>query len=216
MNYLAHGYRHLHDPWFLAGTALPDWLRVLDRRARVPPDALRPFTGDADARVASMARGALRHHEDDRRFHGSEAFGQTRREVAAILRRALPAAEGHRPSFVAHLLLEVHLDAALLAEDPRRLDAYYAALGSLAPDDVDEVGSRLTPAARGRLGRLFEGFRRERFLDDYADDARLAHRLGQVMRRARQPALPPLAAVLPGARALVRLRAADLLPPRQS
>ena len=28
MNYLAHGYRFTEDPLFLAGTAVPDWLRV--------------------------------------------------------------------------------------------------------------------------------------------------------------------------------------------
>ena len=32
MNYFAHGVRFLEDPYFLAGTAVPDWLSVVDRR----------------------------------------------------------------------------------------------------------------------------------------------------------------------------------------
>jgi hypothetical protein len=35
MNYLAHGREHLDRPYFLAGTAVPDWLNVSDRRSRV-------------------------------------------------------------------------------------------------------------------------------------------------------------------------------------
>ena len=34
VNYLAHALTVLHDPWLVAGTSLPDWLRVVDRRAR--------------------------------------------------------------------------------------------------------------------------------------------------------------------------------------
>ena len=34
MNYFAHGYAFLDDPYFLAGTAVPDWLSVIDRRMR--------------------------------------------------------------------------------------------------------------------------------------------------------------------------------------
>ncbi len=29
VNYLSHAYKHLHDPYFVAGTALPDWMSVV-------------------------------------------------------------------------------------------------------------------------------------------------------------------------------------------
>ena len=35
MNYLAHAYQYLSDPYFVAGTNLPDWLSVVDRKVRV-------------------------------------------------------------------------------------------------------------------------------------------------------------------------------------
>lgn len=35
MNYFAHGREHLDRPYFLAGTAVPDWLSVSDRGSRV-------------------------------------------------------------------------------------------------------------------------------------------------------------------------------------
>jgi hypothetical protein len=35
VNYFAHGRRFIDDPYFLAGTAVPDWLNVVDRQVRV-------------------------------------------------------------------------------------------------------------------------------------------------------------------------------------
>jgi hypothetical protein len=212
MNYLAHGFRHLDDAWFVVGTALPDWLRMLDRRARAPEEAVAPHASDVDPRVASLAKGVLRHHEDDRRFHGGAAFAAARRETAAILRERLASADGHRPSFIAHLLVEVQLDASLAEATPGLLDRYYAALASLAPDEVENVVRRVVPGAPDGVGRLVTRFVDERFLGDYSDAARLVARLGRVLRRARQPALPAdVAGLLPRTRAVVEIHRAALL-----
>jgi hypothetical protein len=212
VNFLAHGFRHVGDPWLVAGTALPDWLRMLDRRSRLRPDDVAPRQDDADARVASLARGVLRHFDDDRRFHGSAAFAQTRRAVADLLRSALPESEGHRPSFVAHVLLEIQLDASLDAASPGVLDAYYAALASLDPDDVDEVVRRVDPDRPARLPDLLRRFVDERFVEEYRDPALLLRRLDRVVRRVRQPPLPErLVEALPATRALVDARREQLL-----
>jgi hypothetical protein len=42
MNYFAHGIRFLDRPWFLAGTATPDWLSVADRKVRLREKFLVP------------------------------------------------------------------------------------------------------------------------------------------------------------------------------
>ena len=34
MNYFAHGWNYVDAPYVLAGTAVPDWLSVVDRRVR--------------------------------------------------------------------------------------------------------------------------------------------------------------------------------------
>jgi hypothetical protein len=212
VNYLAHGFRHVADPWFLAGTALPDWLRVLDRRARVPAETLAPHVDAADARVASFARGALRHHEDDRAFHTSAAFAEARHAVADVLRCVLDDADGHRPFFLSHLVVEVQLDASLAAATPRLLDDYYAALSSLAPDDVESAARVLAPSAPDGLARLVRRFVDERFLADYADPAATVRRLDRVVRGVGQPGLPhAFASAMPAARACVEARRDALL-----
>ncbi len=69
MNYLAHGWPFLDDPYFLAGTAVPDWLSVADRQVRARGKQAVPLGNDDDLRVAAVARGIVQHHEDDRWFH---------------------------------------------------------------------------------------------------------------------------------------------------
>ena len=54
MNYFAHGYRYIDRPWFLAGTALPDWLNVVDRRVRVRKDQASRFMIDSDFQMAEL------------------------------------------------------------------------------------------------------------------------------------------------------------------
>ena len=37
MNYFAHGRHFIDQPYLLAGTAVPDWLNVVDRSVRARP-----------------------------------------------------------------------------------------------------------------------------------------------------------------------------------
>jgi hypothetical protein len=162
--------------------------------------------------VASLARGVLHHHADDRRFHGSAAFEETRRAVADLLRPHLPEADGHRPWFVSHLVVEVALDASLAEEDPSLTGRYYDALAGLDPEALETAARTLDPDTPDGLPRLLRGFVRERFLEDYADSERALARIGRVVRRVGFPALPAAtASCLPAARRLVEARRAELL-----
>ena len=57
MNYLAHGWRFSDQPYFLAGTAVPDWLSVIDRKMRARGKTAALFVDDADEKLAALARG---------------------------------------------------------------------------------------------------------------------------------------------------------------
>ena len=59
VNYVAHTYRFLDDPYFAAGTGVPDWLAVADRKVRVRRKHAKPLAEDSDPVTASVARGVL-------------------------------------------------------------------------------------------------------------------------------------------------------------
>jgi hypothetical protein len=213
MNYLAHGYRFTHEPYFLAGTAAPDWLSVIDRKMRVRSKHATQFVEDADPQLAALARGIVQHHRDDEWFHQTTAFNELNLQFAVAIRDALPADDGFRPSFLGHILVELLLDAVLCEEEPARLDRYYAALAAVEADNVHTMINRLATRTSDRIGMLIPRFVAERFLADYADDYRLLVRLNHVLRRVNLLQLPAeIAELFPAMRQAVRQRRNELLP----
>ena len=212
MNYLAHAVPFLDDAYLVAGTGVPDWLSVVDRRVRMRLRRVEPFLGDCDRRTAAVARGVCQHLRDDLRFHQSRAFAELSLGLAVAARDILGGDAGFRPGFLGHLLVEVLLDASLAAENPAWVEAYYAALESVDADFVQQVIGRMAARDCPRLAAMIRGFCRERILPDYLEDAKLLGRLNQVMRRVQLAELPDsFRDFLPEARQLVAARKHELL-----
>jgi hypothetical protein len=212
LNYFAHGRAFLHDPYFLAGTAVPDWLSVVDRRMRVRSKAAVPFASHEDKRWASVAAGIVQHLDDDRWFHATRAFAELSLQFTRLARERLSDDEGFRPSFLGHILVELLLDATLIATDVSRLDEYYRALEGMDADVVGNAVNAMATRTSQLLPVFIKRFCAERFLYDYLEDAKLVWRLNHVMRRVNLPQLPEsFANVLPGARRQVDARQVELL-----
>jgi hypothetical protein len=212
MNYFAHARHFLDQPYWVAGTGVPDWLSVVDRQVRIRPKHAEAFQYSDCPRVAAVAGGVLQHLRDDAHFHRTRAFAETSLELSRRAGRALPAVCGLQPPFLGHLLVEVLLDAELIAENPSQLDAYYRVLDSVDATDVEAAVNGMAPRSTRRLALLISHFRRERILWNYLEDDKLMLRLNQVMGRVRLPPLPDeFIAVLPAARSLVAAKKDALL-----
>jgi hypothetical protein len=190
VNYLSHAYKHLHDPYFVAGTALPDWMSVVDRRNRARTTGALPWIHDADPRIASFARGVVQHHHDDRWFHQTIVFSLLSTRFAVELRSLLPTGGGHQAGFVGHIVVELLLDSVLSEANPDYLMNYYAALNALDLELIQAVANRVCSKPFDALPILIPRFIKERFLADYSDDDRLWIRLNHVMRRVGLEPLP--------------------------
>ena len=216
MNYFAHGRAFVDDPFFLAGTALPDWMNVVDRRNRVRSRAALPWVDDDDRYLARLAAGVVRHHADDAWFHETAAFTELSLAFTVLVRDQLPGDEGFRPHFLGHILVEILLDATLIAGAPGHLEAYYSAVDRIDGEAACRAVERFAPRPVPELPNFIRLFSRERFLWDYLDDGKLLFRLNQVMRRVGLPSLPPeFVVVLPEMRQTVTARQTDLLTPRE-
>ena len=214
MNYFAHGRRFLDDPCFLAGTSIPDWMNVVDRKARLRSKQAALFVSDEDPQLASVAAGVVQHHHDDDWFHRTRAFVELNLQLLTEIRQCLEADTTMRPRFLAHILVELLLDAALIEEDPPLLDRYYAVMDSVDGQMVQDAFNRMSPRPVSELATFIGLFSAERFLYDYTDDGKLLRRLNQVMRRVQLPLLPGQTCdLLKTARPLVRERKEELLTP---
>jgi hypothetical protein len=212
MNYFAHARPFLDRPYFLAGTCVPDWMMVADRAVRVRTRQAEPFRDDSDPCAAAVAGGIVQHLRDDACFHGTRAFAETSLELTVKVRDALGADMGMRPAFLGHLLTEILLDAALVADDPGRLAEYYRVLETIEPRLVERAVNRMASRTTDRLAIFIGLFLRERILWDYLEDDKLLVRLNQVMLRVGLTQLPnDFTVLLPAARRLVMERKEALL-----
>jgi len=216
VNYFAHGRQYTSTPYFMAGTAVPDWLSVVDRRVRVRKKAAEAFDGDGDPRTAEVARGIVQHLIDDDWFHRSRAFIELSTLLTVEVRHVLQDDDGLRPQLLGHILVEILLDAALIADAPTQLDAYYQALESIDPLLVQQTVNRISRHPTDKLALLIEHFTKLRILSDYLDDEKLFRRLNQIMRRVKVDELPrTFLDVLPECRGLVTQRSVELLTRRE-
>ncbi len=213
MNYFTHGLRFTDRPYFLAGTAVPDWLSIADRKVRMRSRRVEPFADGSDSVQAQVAAGVLQHLHDDQWFHQTRAFVEVSGEVGRLFRELLGPEDGFRPGFLGHICLELLLDGLLVQRDPERLDAYYAAIDAIDAGEVQAAVNRMSRTETTRLEPLLPLFQREQFLRDYIDPERLLYRLNQVMRRIKLKQLPEQAQdVLRNGRKIVEHRLDDLLP----
>lgn len=214
MNFLAHGYRYLDQPYVVAGVAVPDWLTVVDRKIRAKSKYAEPMLLSDDEATREIAWGIMQHHRDDLWFHNSRIFNETMLQFAIELRDQLPGDEGFRPSFLGHILVEILIDATLLEREPSLGERYYAAVEAVSPEKVEAVVNQMTQHETRGLAPLISRFAAARFLYDYLENDKLLMRLNQVMTRVGLPLLSQgLTPWLTQARRVVGQRCDSLLMP---
>ncbi len=223
MNYFAHALPYLSDPYFLAGTAVPDWLSVVDRSVRVRkrlidrylqsfPNA-KPVEDDPEHHFQAIARGAKQHLEDDDWFHRLPGFIEISSQLGRDFRSALGPDDGFRAGFLGHIVTEMLLDRTLIQQVPEQLERYYQILAGLNFDCIERGVNKVATNPTDRLAPLLPRFLKERFLQDYLDLDKMLFRLNQVMRRVKLPMLPDyIVDVLESSSQLIEQRHTELLP----
>lgn len=212
MNYLAHGYRFLDSPLKLAGTAVPDWLSVVDRKVRVRRRRVNEHLETLQDDDRNIADGVLQHLSDDDLFHRCHRFMILESELSARFRRIMPDPFDHRPPFLGHIVTELLLDSFIVEQMPEVLAAYYSAMSVVSPIQVERLVNRLATRTTDRLAGFIRKFQTVAFLYDYMDDNRLLGRLNQVLRRVTLPPLDEQSLnVLRDSRILVRVHGDELL-----
>ena len=192
MNYLAHALEVLEDPWQVAGTALPDWLRASSPKVRLRPAQLALLPPQPSC-WNRLALGLRMLWTQDQHFHAHGPFVSLCAAARQELEQQLSLPNAHALSFLAHLLVELLLDAALIGHDPQLAQRYYQALDQIEPQEVARFVQHLTGRECPALAGFVERFRRVRFLYDYLDDRLLWFRSSQVLARVgiSLPTAPP-------------------------
>jgi hypothetical protein len=212
MNFLSHALPYLDRPLLAVSTGVPDWLSVVDRKIRARGRTAQTFLESEDHELSLVAHGIVRHIEDDRWFHSTEAFVDTNMRLAIELRELLPGDAGFRPTFVAHILIEMYLDAFWIRDDGGNAERYYEAIEAVGFETIERCVNTITGKPTDRLSVVIKRFVDARFLYDYLDHDKLLVRLNQVMNRVGLTPLPAeVRDWLPEAKKMVESRRRRLL-----
>ncbi|MEJ7692935.1 hypothetical protein [Daejeonella sp.] len=127
MNFLSHFYfdRHTSDPNLVLGTVLPDLVKNARKDWNMHPQKKEILFTRAPERA--ILKGWKRHLAVDRYFHNSGFFLKHTNAIRTAIAPALLHSQV-RPSFLAHIALEVMLDSLLLTECVIDADHLYANL----------------------------------------------------------------------------------------
>ncbi|HXI01415.1 MAG TPA: hypothetical protein VNI52_14190 [Sphingobacteriaceae bacterium] len=127
MNFLSHFYfdRNCKDPDFVMGSVLPDLVKNTRKDWHFHPE--KDQLSYSTPKLKSLLSGWKRHLEVDKHFHSSRFFST---HTSAIRTAIAPVLTNSpvRPSFVAHIALELMLDSLLLAESKIDVNKFYASI----------------------------------------------------------------------------------------
>ena len=172
-------------PSYVVGNALPDLLPLAADRVRLRP-ALIEGLPIMSANEGALSAGVLAHLNTDTAFHKTRTFAEAQAAVSALLEQTSFERIRVRRFFLAHILAELALDAALLRSDPTIAGRFYTAFSAA---DYTQV-TRWTETTVGRplptLPAVLERFAESRYLLHYQEDEGVATGLSRLCARARQ------------------------------
>ncbi|MEM7316510.1 MAG: hypothetical protein AAF497_25525, partial [Planctomycetota bacterium] len=161
-----------------------------DRKCRLREKNAETFVDHDDPIVSSLARGVIRHHQDDDWFHRGATFNDMVYRSSMELSKLLNGDRSMRTNLVAHVVIEMLLDAYLHEQHPGDLDRYYAQIETVDPSQVQSAINLFATRETNQLTEYIERFRNDKFLFDYATDEGVLFRMNKVLRRVGLEELP--------------------------
>jgi hypothetical protein len=183
MNFLSHYYfdREEENPYRIMGIVLPDLLKNANKEWNLRPEKSEHLFLRNDSQAA-LLEGWKRHLEVDRYFHSSEFF---RRHTSILRLQIVPHLLNSdvRPSFVAHIALELMLDSLLLTELNLDSSRFYAQLENTDEEILEDFLLLNNIPESSIFFNFLEGFIRSKYLESYREPKDIMFAIGKICQR---------------------------------
>ena len=188
MNFLSHFYfdRNSSDPNLVLGTVLPDLVKNARKDWKFHPEKKEHLFKDRFE--ISIVSGWKRHLAVDRHFHNSEFFmthtAAIREAIAPLLLNS-PV----RPSFLAHIALELILDSILLTDNLVDAENLYSHLVQSDRNSLKkflELNSMDDPT---HFFKFFDKFLEIKYLNSYREAHNIMYAINRICMRIWQDPL---------------------------
>jgi len=182
MNFLSHYYfeQQTSSPEIVLGTVLPDLLKNANKSWSIHPEKKADLF-DHD-QTSAILQGWKRHLEVDRIFHSAPFFNQKLQELKILLIPILTDSPV-RPSFLAHIGVELLLDHLLIAHGKINVSKFYEKLDAV---DEDTLIRFLKIAAIDDVDHFFKfykSFKSSKYLLSYQKIENIAYALQRICMR---------------------------------
>ncbi len=182
MNFLSHFYfdRHNNDPNVVLGTVLPDLVKNARKDWNLHPEKKEAlFDGKYEK---SILAGWKRHLAVDRHFHNSGFFTKHTNAIRTAIAPALLHSQV-RPSFLAHIALELMLDSILLTENIINADELYARLRQSDRDALSHFLELNAMDDTVHFFKFFDKFLEVSYLHSYREKHNIMYALNRICMR---------------------------------
>jgi len=189
MNFLSHFYfdRNTTDANVVMGTVLPDLIKNASKEANLYPQKNEfLFTGNPDEE--GLLKGWKRHLAVDLHFHSSAFFLEKTSELKYLI---LPILESSvvRPSFLAHIGLELLLDHLLIEHNLIQVNQFYDNLSAVRKKSLSDFLEHCQLKHPEVFFKFLEQFISSKYLLSYQKLENISYALNRICMRLWPEAL---------------------------
>lgn len=183
MNFLSHFYfeRFATNAERIVGGLLPDLLKNADKSFFLKPRQFEDELLD-NPLLQQIYIGWNRHIEVDRLFHNSTYFFHHTHQLKLKIQSSLVGLP-IRPSFMAHIALELLLDHILTQQKAVSIDKFYGAMSQINEDAIRKFLTINQLSDIPKFERFYHQFIEWKYMYDYAHIERIAGALFNICKR---------------------------------
>jgi acyl carrier protein phosphodiesterase len=183
MNFLSHFYfdRHTTDANRVAGIVLPDLIKNACKSWNIHPEK-KTEKFFPEPCLSSILMGWERHLLVDKYFHSSDFFCSHTKNIRTAIAPVLESSTV-RPSFVAHISLELMLDSLLQTESILNANNFYFLLNNSNRDALEQFLMLNNITETTIFFNFFEEFIEAAYLNSYREAPNIMYALNRICMR---------------------------------
>lgn len=183
MNFLSHFYfeRENQDENMVIGTVLPDLVKNAHKDWNLYPQKKEELFTE-DHQLNSLLKGWKRHLEVDLLFHSSDFFNT---ETTKLKKLLIPILKDSpvRPSFLAHIGVELVLDHLLVEDNIVNINSFYDHLNKVDDEVLNAFLKNCGSTDTDKFFSFLNGFRSSRYLLSYQKLENISYALQRICMR---------------------------------
>ncbi|WP_051189769.1 ACP phosphodiesterase [Daejeonella oryzae] len=183
MNFLSHYYfdRNTSDPHQVLGSVLPDLVKNANKSWNLHPEKRKEEFTQSD-HLTSILCGWRRHIFVDNYFHNSPFFTEHTKNIRTAIAPILEHSPV-RPSFMAHIALEIMLDSLLLTREIVDPQHFYNHLSQSDRPSISHFLEINQLQDTTRFLKFFDHFIQVNYLNSYRESHNVMYALHRICMR---------------------------------